>query len=108
MPPWWSAVLESCLRRIRTWCPPPNCSAHDWMEEMGVQARAAACQALRDYDTVRGVPLPAFVHQRVLAGALTRYRQEWAFALRCVPEAEVAIHPLSPPAVCESLRQALA
>ena len=40
-------------------------------------------EAELDFDPTRGVPLPAFVHRRVLARALTRYRREWAYARRC-------------------------
>lgn len=61
---------------------PPNYAPADWAEEMRAQGSAAACQALCDFDPERGVPLGAFVRQRVLAGARTRYRQEWAYALR--------------------------
>jgi DNA-directed RNA polymerase specialized sigma24 family protein len=48
---------------------------------------AAACQALRDYDSARQVPLSAFVYQRMMASALAQYRREWSFALRHVSNA---------------------
>jgi DNA-directed RNA polymerase specialized sigma24 family protein len=51
---------------------------------MRAHGESAAWQALCDYDDAHGVPLPAFIHGRVFASALTRYRQEWRYALRCV------------------------
>jgi RNA polymerase sigma factor (sigma-70 family) len=71
------------LRQISNWRVPPNWSRRDWIEEMNAEAVAAAWEAERDFDPTRGVPLPAFVHQRVLARALTRYRREWAYGRRC-------------------------
>ncbi len=50
---------------------------------MEAEATAAACEAQRDFDPTRGVPLAAFIHRRVLARALTRYRREWAYGRRC-------------------------
>ena len=50
---------------------------------MRAEANAAAWEAGLDFDPTRGVPLPAFVHGRVLARALTRYRREWSYARRC-------------------------
>lgn len=47
-------------------------------------ALAAAWQAEQDHDLSRGVPLAGFVYFRVLAQALTRYRQEWRYAQRNV------------------------
>ena len=47
---------------------------------------AARSQAELDYDFERGVPLSAFLYQRVLTCAWTRYRQEWAYALRFIQE----------------------
>ena len=49
---------------------------------MRAEAACAAWQAVGDYDPSLGVPFSAFVRQRVLADTLTRYRQEWAYALR--------------------------
>ncbi len=82
----WKTVLDSCLRQIRVWHTPRNYSASDWMEEMRAHGAAAAWQAERDYDPARGVPLAAFVRQRVMADAFTRYRQEWTYATRCIPD----------------------
>ncbi len=84
MPEEWSDVLDRCLRRIRTWRVPPNCSYQDWMEEMRAQGAAAAWQAVCEFDPDRGVPLSAFLHRRVLTSLLTRYRQDWSYALHCV------------------------
>jgi hypothetical protein len=79
----WMAIWDGCLRRIRGWRVPPHWSASDWFEEMQAQGAAAALQAIRDYDAARGVALGTFVRWRIMSGALTRYRQEWAYALHC-------------------------
>src|SRR5436305_3384640 len=73
------------LRPIETWRVPPNWSPRDWFEEMRAESIAAAWEAERDFDPTRGVPLPAFVHQRVLARVLALYRREWSYARRCGP-----------------------
>jgi RNA polymerase sigma factor (sigma-70 family) len=71
------------LSQIYRWRVPPNWSPRDWFEEMEAEIIAAAWEAERDFDLTRGVPLEAFVHQRVMARALTRYRREWAYSRRC-------------------------
>jgi len=53
---------------------------------MRAEAACAAWQAVCDYDSSLGVPFNAFAHQRVLTSTLTRYRQEWAYALRVAQE----------------------
>lgn len=77
-----NGMMQRCLKRICSWRSPPNWSCADWLQEIGAQALCAVCQAQRDYDPSRGVPLCAFIYQRVLARAFTRYRQEWAYARR--------------------------
>jgi RNA polymerase sigma factor (sigma-70 family) len=81
-------MTHTYLRRIYTWRVPPNWSPRDWREELEAEAIAAAWEAEQAFDPTRGVPLPAFVHSRVLARALTRYRREWAYARRCKPQPE--------------------
>jgi DNA-directed RNA polymerase specialized sigma24 family protein len=81
-------VFESCLRRIGGWRTPPNWSAAEWAREVNAMAVAAAWQAECDYDTSRGVPFAAFARQRILTRVLTRYRQEWAYAVRCPVDLE--------------------
>lgn len=76
-------MFEASLRRIARWRTPPNWSRADWEQEVRAHASLVTCVAGVDYDPCRGVPFAAFVYQRVLAGVLTRYRQEWAFAIRC-------------------------
>jgi RNA polymerase sigma factor (sigma-70 family) len=76
-------MTDRSLRQLYTWRVPPNWSRRDWHEEMKAEANAAAWEAELDFDPTRGVPLRAFVHQRVLARALTRYRRECAYARRC-------------------------
>ena len=77
-----SPILDSSLRRIFRWRVPPNWSIFDWRNEMRAEAACAAWQAVGEYDPSLGVPFGAFAHQRVLTSTLTRYRQEWAYALR--------------------------
>jgi DNA-directed RNA polymerase specialized sigma24 family protein len=110
-----SAALRRAFRRILSWRIPPNWSAHDWFNEVKAITAAASCQAELDYDFERGVPLSAFLYQRALTSAWTRYRQEWAYALRFMQEDEngcdeAAAPPASLPEVCrpdDSLRYAL-
>jgi DNA-directed RNA polymerase specialized sigma subunit len=77
-------VLERCFSRICSWRTPPNWSNREWFEEIKAHAIAASCRAICEYDAARGVPLEAFVYQRVIARVLTRHRQEWNYALRFV------------------------
>lgn len=53
---------------------------------MRAEAACAAWQAVCVYDASLGVPFSAFARQRVLTSTLTRYRQEWAYALRLAQE----------------------
>jgi DNA-directed RNA polymerase specialized sigma24 family protein len=80
-----SLVMKRCLNRIGSWRVPPNWSALDWLEEARAISAAAACQAEIDFDSSQGVPIAAFIYQRVVATVFTRYRQEWAFARHCLP-----------------------
>ena len=65
---------------------PPNWSISDWRNEMRAEAACAAWQAVCDYEPSLGVPFNAFTRQRVLTSTLTRYRQEWTYALRSAQE----------------------
>lgn len=70
--------------RARSWRTPPNWSFSDWCDEILAAAISSAWQAKQDFDPSRGVPLAEFVSARIKARALTRYRQEWRFALGTV------------------------
>lgn len=70
------------LRKAGAWYPPPNWSQCDWKRELIAVIEASACSAENDYDSSFGVPKCVFVFQRAVARALTRYRQEWRYALR--------------------------
>jgi RNA polymerase sigma factor (sigma-70 family) len=83
--PEWNTIWANCAKRFRLWRTPPRWSRADWWEETRAQAVASAIHAVRDFNPTRGVPLSAFVRSRVLAGVLTRYRQEWAFGSRNSP-----------------------
>ena len=53
---------------------------------MRAEAACAAWEAVCDYDPSFNVPFSAFARQRVLTSTLTRYRQEWAYALHSAQE----------------------
>jgi RNA polymerase sigma factor (sigma-70 family) len=94
--PQWAPVLESVFKRIRGWRVPPRWSVRDWSEELKALSLAAAWHALGDFDPTYGVPLPVFLRERILATALTRYRQEWAYSMRCSEEVQNEGKPRSP------------
>jgi len=83
-----STVSDSCLRRITTWRTPPNWSRREWVEEMRSVVDSAAIQAESLYNSSYGCTVTEFLYGRILAAALTRHRQEWAFGCRCAPLAE--------------------
>jgi len=85
----WSTLIESALKRVCSWRVPPNWSSSEWMKEMRAHGASAIWQAVCEYDPSRGIPFSAYARQRVWASALTRYRQEWVYALRTEWEAEV-------------------
>jgi DNA-directed RNA polymerase specialized sigma24 family protein len=62
---------------------PPNWTSTEWKEEIRAESFCAFWRACHDFEPSRHVPFDAFAWQRVLAAALTRYRQEWTFALHC-------------------------
>ena len=109
-----NVIVEGCLQRMRRWPRPLNWAYADWWEEVAAQAQAAAWKAVGDYDASKGVPLGAFVHLRIRASTLTRYRQEWAYALHCAPalnaEADDQMAEISPDSTAahEFLAEALA
>jgi hypothetical protein len=80
----WTEILERCLRRVSSWRIPPNCNYHDWKEEMRAQGAAAGWEAICEFDETREVPRDAFIYQRIMAGLLARYRQDWAVGLHCI------------------------
>src|SRR5262249_44267274 len=110
----WVTQGNNPLRRIYAWRVPPHWSRGDWFEEVRAEVEAAAWQAVCNFDPARGVPLSAFVYQQVLARALTRYRREWAYAVRCVFQSGEEGYGarvgglVDPPAVQEPMRRALA
>jgi RNA polymerase sigma factor (sigma-70 family) len=76
-------IVARCLARVCRWPVPANYSRQDWVEELTAVVACAALVAQDEYDASRGVPLEAFLYERVLAAALAHYRQEWRFAYRC-------------------------
>ena len=75
------SAVQSGLKRTRSWRVPPNWSRDDWLEELAAVATAAACQALRDFDPDRGVPLAGFGYCQIISRCLARYRKEWRYAV---------------------------
>jgi RNA polymerase sigma factor (sigma-70 family) len=81
--PDWPRIWGACRRRTRSWPIPPRWTANDWREELDAEGIAAACKAIRKYDPARGTTISSFVYHQMLSGALSRYRQEWTYAMRC-------------------------
>jgi RNA polymerase sigma factor (sigma-70 family) len=84
LPLGYRAEFETCLGRICSWHVPPNWGAEDWFQEICAVAASAAFEAESRFDPTYDVALDAYVHSRVFSRALARYRQEWAFATRCI------------------------
>ncbi len=78
----WPNLWARCWAKIQTWQVPPRWTLADWRDESRAQGALAACEALRDFRVNRAVPRAAFLYQRVVAAAWTRYRQEWSFGRR--------------------------
>ena len=97
----WPRLWEACRRRTRSWPIPPRWTASDWREELDAESLAAACRAFRSYDPSRGTAIGSFVYHQILAAALTRYRQEWNYALRC------SSFPLSQDFILKADREAI-
>ena len=78
------------------------------------EVASSSWQAMCNFDPPRGIPLSTFVYQRVMASALTRYRREWAYAVRCVSQSgeegygDRVGDSIYPRAVHEQLRRSLA
>lgn len=82
--PNWPDVWAACVQRTHAWRTPPRWSPRDWLEELDAESIASACHAIRIFDPDRGPSLESFVYHRILSGALSRYRKEWSYALRCI------------------------
>ena len=78
----WPKVWAACTGRTHSWRVPPRWSLSDWWEEVDAESIAAACHAIRIFDPGRGPSLNSFVYHQILASALSRYRQEWTYAIR--------------------------
>ncbi len=78
----WPRVWSACVARTHGWRVPPRWAVSDWWEEIDAESIAAACHAIRIFDPHRGPTLNSFVYHQILASALTRYRQEWTYAIR--------------------------
>jgi len=88
----WPTLWARCWSRIRSWQVPPRWSPSEWWEEARAQGALAACEALRDFEPSRLVPLDAFLYRRVIESVWTRYRQEWTFGRRWRLDASLPDH----------------
>jgi RNA polymerase sigma factor (sigma-70 family) len=93
--PDWPRVWVSCVRRTHAWRTPPRWSSRDWWEEIDAESVASACHAIQIFDPERGPSLASFVYHYVLSSALSRYRQEWTYALRYGLPPSSEGHPVS-------------
>jgi len=83
--------VQVALRQARQWHYPPHWDCHQWQEELDDIAYAAAFEACFCFDERRGVPLEAFVFQKVLMALRDFHRHEWAyFAFHCAHLPRVA------------------
>jgi RNA polymerase sigma factor (sigma-70 family) len=80
--PNWPRLWAACIKRTHSWRVPPRWNVPDWWEEIDAESVAAACHALKIFDPHRGPDLGTFVYHQILASALSRYRQEWTYAIR--------------------------
>jgi RNA polymerase sigma factor (sigma-70 family) len=78
----WPKIWAACIGRTHSWRVPPRWNLSDWWEEIDAESIAAACHAIRIFDPNRGPTLGSFVYHQILASALSRYRQEWTYAVR--------------------------
>jgi DNA-directed RNA polymerase specialized sigma24 family protein len=78
----WPSLWARCWSRIRGWRAPPHWSPADWQDEARAQGALARCEALREFDSRRLVPIEAFLYRRVVEAVWARYRQEWSFGRR--------------------------
>src|SRR5437762_6298680 len=77
-------ICPVCMTRIRLWRVPPNWSPPDWFAEEESVVTGAIWRSAPQYSPQFGIAAPVFLEGRGLAQGLTRYRQEWTYALRCV------------------------
>jgi RNA polymerase sigma factor (sigma-70 family) len=92
----WPRLWSICTGRTHSWRVPPRWSVSDWWEEIDAESIAAACHAIRIFDPNRGPTLNSFVYHQILASALSRYRQEWTYALRYTPGSSEDPSPFGP------------
>lgn len=73
-------IVDACLKRMLTWRVPRNWSRVDWGPEITETAWAAALQAVHTLDAAPGIHSEIFIHNKIMADGLKRFRQEWAFS----------------------------
>jgi Sigma-70, region 4 len=90
-------AVRRAFARVSLWRTPPHWSRRDWLDEAQAIIQSAVACARSDYDEARGVPLRAHMYMRGVAGAWTRYRQEWSYYLHSVTESGAAVEPIAMP-----------
>lgn len=69
------------LRRATRWQKPPHWDRSQWFDELEAEANLAMLTALSFYEPSHGVPLTAFVYERVFHALRSLHRREWQHAL---------------------------
>jgi hypothetical protein len=90
-------AVRRAFARVSLWRTPPHWSRRDWIDEAQAVIQSAAACASSDYDEARGVPLRAHMYMRAVAGAWTRYRQEWSYYLHSAVQSGKDIEPIAMP-----------
>jgi hypothetical protein len=90
-------AVRRAFARVSLWRTPPHWSRREWLDEAQAIIQSAAACAGSDYDEQRGVPLRAHMYMRAVAGAWTRYRQEWSYYLHSAVQSGKDVDPTTMP-----------
>lgn len=90
-------AVRRVFARVRCWRTPPHWSRREWLDEAQAIIQSAAACASSDYDEQRGVPLRAHMYMRAVAGAWTRYRQEWSYYLHSAVQSGKDVESIAMP-----------
>jgi len=76
-------LVARCVAQAMKWRLPPKWTYQEWREELRSQAYLSLMEAIPQYDKAHGVPFAAYLWQKIIAGLLKLYRQEWRHAHKC-------------------------
>lgn len=79
--------IKAALQRAQRWQRPPNWTKREWQAELFALAWAAACQCLFEQPDADDNTLTRYI----LAALKRFWREEWAYAARCVPLVEPSL-----------------